>query len=187
MERLTFIKGGCVCGLLSLLPDAGFSNPAGNQDQTVKKSSAIAMSEKQVQEILKYIDTSFDDSVKEKVFYRLGYECFHSHQLDKWIERYAGNVQAFLDWVNVEKKSDYWESLEFNKDRSVLKLTGKKVDGCVCAFADCQNPPLSLCHLCCKNFQQVLFGMLLGQKVNVEITKAFLLGDESCDTLIHLA
>ena len=86
----------------------------------------------------------------------------------------------------MEKKSVYWESLEFNEDRSVLKLTGKKVEGCACAFADCPNPPKSLCHFCCKNFQQELFGMLLGQKVNVEITKAFLLGDESCETLIHL-
>jgi hypothetical protein len=28
--------------------------------------------------------------------------------------------------------------------------------------------------------------MLPGQKVNVEITKSLLLGDEHCDTLIHL-
>jgi|AMWB02.1.fsa_nt_gi hypothetical protein len=186
MERLTFIKSSCVCGLFSLLPDTGFSGQTTDQDQTSKKSAAIDMSPKQVQEILKFIDTSFDDPVREKVFNRLGYECFHSRQMDKWIGRYTGNVQSFLDWVNVEKKSVYWESLEFNEDRSVLKLTGKKVEGCACAFADCPNPPKSLCHFCCKNFQQELFGMLLGQKVNVEITKAFLLGDESCDTLIHL-
>lgn len=186
MERLAFIKSGCACGLLSLLPDAGFSKEALNQDQTTKKSSPIGMSEKQVQEILKFIDASFDDPVREKVFSRLGYECFHSRQLDKWIGMYKGNVNAFLDWVNVEKKSVYWKSLEFNEDRSALILTGNKVDNCACAFANCPDPPKSLCHHCCRNFQQELFGMLLGQKVSVEITKAFLLGDDSCDTLIHL-
>lgn len=186
MERLTFIKSGCVCGLLSLLPDTGFANQAPDQDQFAKKSSPIDMSGKQVQEILKFIDSSIDDPAREKVFSRLGYECFHSRQMDKWIGKYTGNVQAFLDMVNVEKKSVYWENLEFNVDRSALKLTGKKVEGCACAFADCQNPPKSLCHFCCKNFQQELFGMLLAQKVNVEITKAYLLGDDSCDTLIHL-
>lgn len=186
MERKTFIRNSCACGLASFLPMTGFSRQIGDQDQTPKKSSAIDMSEKQVQEILKFIDTSFDDPVREKVFNRLGYECFHSRQMDKWIGKYTSNVQAFLDMVNVEKKSVYWESLEFNEDRSVLKLTGKKVEGCACAFADCPNPPRSLCHFCCKNFQQELFGMLLAQKVNVEITKAYLLGDDSCDTLIHL-
>lgn len=186
MERKTFIRNSCACGLASFLPMTGFSRQIGDQDQTPKKSSAIDMSEKQVQEILKFIDTSFDDPVREKVFNRLGYECFHSRQMDKWIGKYTSNVQAFLDMVNVEKKSVYWESLEFNEDRSVMKLTGKKVEGCACAFADCPNPPRSLCHFCCKNFQQELFGMLLAQKVNVEITKAYLLGDDSCDTLIHL-
>ena len=105
MERLTFIKSSCVCGLFSLLPDTGFSGQTTDQDQTSKKSAAIDMSPKQVQEILKFIDTSFDDPVREKVFNRLGYECFHSRQMDKWIGRYTGNVQSFLDWVNVEKKS----------------------------------------------------------------------------------
>lgn len=186
MERKTFIRNSCACGLASFLPMTGFSRQIGDQDQTPKKSSAIDMSEKQVQEILKFIDTSFDDPVREKVFNRLGYECFHSRQMDKWIGKYTSNVQAFLDMVNVEKKSVYWESLEFNEDRSVMKLTGKKVEGCACAFADCPNPPKSLCHFCCKNFQQELFGMLLAKEVKVEITKAYLLGDDSCDTLIHL-
>ena len=186
MERKTFIKNSCACGLLSLLPASGFPRQEEKQEQPEKKSTAQAMNQKQVQEIIKFIDASFDDPVREKVFSQLGYECFYSRNLDNWIGQYTGKVQTFLDWVNVEKKSKYWESLEFNEDRTTLKLTGRKVEGCACSFADCPNPPKSLCHYCCKNFQQQLFGKLLGQKVNVEITKGFLLGDESCDTLIHL-
>jgi hypothetical protein len=95
-------------------------------------------------------------------------------------------VQAFLDRVNVEKTSTYWERLEFNEDGTTLMLTGKKVEGCACACADCSQPPLSLCQYCCKTFQQELFGMLLGQKVEVKITEAYLLGDARCSTTIHL-
>ena len=124
--------------------------------------------------------------MKESIFSQLGHECFYSNKLDEWIGNYTGNVQTFLDWVNVEKKSKYWEALEFNDGKTELKLTGKEVDGCACAFADTPQPPMSLCNYCCKNFQQELFGKLLGQKVKVEITAAFLFGDKRCSTLIHL-
>ena len=144
------------------------------------------MSQEQVRNILKFIDASQSEPVKESIFSRLGHECFYARKLDAWIEQYRGDVQAFLDRVNVEHASKYWEKLEFTGDRATLILTGKKVKGCACAFADCSQPPGSLCHYCCKNFQQELFCMLLGRKVEVDITEAYLLGDERCSTIIHL-
>jgi hypothetical protein len=144
------------------------------------------MNQAQVRNILKFIDASQSESAKNSIFSQLGYECFHARKLDGWIGRYTGDVQAFLDWVNVQHASKYWERLEFTEDRTMLILTGKKVEGCACAFSDCSQPPQSLCRYCCKNFQQELFGMLLGQKVEVTITEAYLLGDERCSTIIHL-
>ena len=151
------------------------------------KTSQIsqAMNQEQVKNILKFIDASQDESVKESICSQLGHECFYARHLDAWIGQYTGNVQAFLDRINVEK-AKYWERLEFTEDGTTLILTGKKVEGCACAFADCSQPPLSLCHYCCKNFQQELFGMLLGRKVEVKITEAYLLGNERCSTTIHL-
>lgn len=182
MERRTFLGVGCTCGVSSLMN----SFPLLGEEKTEKKQVSIEMNEEQVKNILKFIDTSQDESTKASIFSQLGYECFYSRNLNKWIENYTGDVQAFLDRVNVEKKSKYWESLEFNADRTILTLTGRKVSGCACAYADCPEPPKSLCNYCCKNLQQELFGMLFGQKVEVEITAAFLLGDEQCSTVIHL-
>ena len=144
------------------------------------------MNEEQVKKIIKFIDSSQSEPVKENIFSQLGFECFYSRKLDEWVGQYTGNVQAFLDRINVEKKSKYWESLEFNKEQTTLTLIGKKVEGCACAFAETPDPPKSLCNYCCKNFQQELFGKLLGRKVKVEITEAFLLGDERCSTLIQI-
>jgi len=155
-------------------------------DRMKKKHTPQDMNKEQVQNILKFIETSQSETVKESVFNQLGHECFYARNLDQWIGQYRENVQAFLDRVNIEKASKYWERLEFNEDHSTLILTGKKVEGCACAFADCSQPPKSLCLYCCKNFQQELFGTLLGQKVEVEITEAFLLGDECCSTRIYL-
>lgn len=144
------------------------------------------MNQEQVKNILKFIDASQSESVKNSIFSQLGHECFYARKLDGWIEQYRGDVQAFLDRVNVQHASKYWERLEFSEDRTTLILIGKKVQGCACAFADCCQPPQSLCHYCCKSFQQELFGMLLGRKVEVKVTESYILGDERCSTIIHL-
>lgn len=151
-----------------------------------KKHIAQEINPEQVQNILKFVDASQSEAVKESIFHQLGHECFYVRKLDEWIRQYKEDVQAFLDWVNIEKASKYWERLEFNEDRSMLILTGRKVEGCACSFADCSKPPKALCYYCCKNFQQEMFSTLLGQNVEVEITEAFLLGDGRCSTWIYL-
>lgn len=151
-----------------------------------KKHVPQETNHEQVKNLLKFVDASQSEAVKESVFGQLGYECFHVRNLDQWIGKYTGDVQAFLDYVNVDHKSRYWERLEFNADRTALVLTGKKVLGCACAFADCAQPPRALCDYCCKNFQQELFGLLLGRKVEVEVTAAYLFGDDRCNTIIHI-
>jgi hypothetical protein len=151
-----------------------------------RKHTPQAMNHEQVRNILKFIEASQTESVKESIFRQLGHECFYARKLDEWIGHYKGDVQAFLDWVNLEKASKYWERLAFDEEHTTLILTGRKVEGCACPFADCSQPPRALCHYCCKHFQQELFGTLLGQNVEVEITEAFLLGNERCSTIIHL-
>lgn len=188
MDRRTFVKSSCVCGGLCLFGSLPFTNQSGNSEMMNFENKNIPqeMNQEQVKRIIKFIDSFRDEHVKENIFCRLGYECFYSRKLNEWIEQYTGNVQVFLDGVNIEKKSKYWERLEFNEERTTLSLIGKKVNGCACSFADTPEPPKSLFNYCCKNFQQELFGKLLGQKVRVEITEAFLLGNECCSTLIQI-
>jgi len=144
------------------------------------------MSQEQVKNILGYIDQTQQEEVKKDIFDRLGHECFITRHVYEWVAAYQDNVQALLDWVNVEDKSPYWEKLEFNEDKSILYLTGKKVPGCACAFGEGERPPVSLCKYCCKTFQEDIFGTLFRKKVEVEITESLILGGERCSTAIHL-
>jgi hypothetical protein len=146
----------------------------------------VEMNQEQVVNFIKFIDASQSEPVKNSIFSRLGRECFYTRKMDTWIEQYQGDVQAFLDRVNVQHESKYWEKLEYTEDRKTLILTGRKVQGCACAYADCPQPPQSLCQYCCKSLQQELFGMLLGRKVEVTITESYLLGGERCSTRINL-
>jgi hypothetical protein len=173
--------------LFSAANDAPHRTRGRDQMQSnTKKHIPQEMNHEQVKRLLKFVDSSQSEAVKESIFSQLGYECFHARNLDKWIGQYTEDVRAFLDYVNVDHKSRYWERLEFNADRTALVLTGKKVLGCACVFADCAQPPRALCEYCCKSFQEELFGMLLGHKVEVEITAAYLFGDERCNTVIHI-
>lgn len=144
------------------------------------------MNHDQVKNVLRFVDASQTESVKRSIFGELGRQCFCARKLDAWTSQWAGDVQGFLDRVNVEHASKYWERLEFSEDGAMLILTGRKVSGCACAFSDGSQAPKSLCHYCCKRFQEELFGTLLGRKVEVQITAAYLLGDERCNTVIRL-
>jgi hypothetical protein len=144
------------------------------------------MNQEQVKNILKFIEATQSEQVKDEIFSQLGRECFHSRDFEGFLAPFKDDVQSYLDRINLEQKSKYWESLVFTEDKTALILTGRIVEGCACAFADCDQPPRSLCHSCCKHFQASYFKALLGKEVEVEITEAFLLGDERCSTIIRL-
>lgn len=143
------------------------------------------MNPEQVKNLLKFIETTQSEHTKNEIFSRLGYECFHSGRHEAWVEKCKGDVPAFLDRINNQHTSKYWESLLYNEDKSELILTGQPVQGCACAFADCSQPPHSLCQTCCKSFQEAYFGALFERKVEVEITETFLFGSERCCSIIR--
>ena len=151
-----------------------------------KTRSSIPMNQGQVNNLLIYIDSNLDEATKIELFTQLGHGCFHCRHIVQWVAGFEGDVQKFLDHVNIDHNSKYWESLVFSPDKSRLILTGKEVDGCACSYAEGDDPPLSLCKSCCKSFQLELFSCLLGKPVEVTITESYLLGGKRCSTIIDI-
>jgi hypothetical protein len=141
--------------------------------------------QEQVQKLLQYIDATQSEAVKSSIFHQLGRECFYTTKQDLWLAQFRGNPQAYFDRVNVQHAAKFWEKLEYSEDGKTLYLTGRVVQKCACAFADCTQPPLALCNFCCKGFQQEFFRTLLGREVEIEITDSYLFGGERCSTAIH--
>ncbi|MBP7402332.1 MAG: hypothetical protein KBA30_06925 [Clostridia bacterium] len=144
-----------------------------------------SMNEDQVRSLLRYIEETQDETVKAAVFRRLGEDCFRCRGLEEKVRRSAEDVAGFLDRINVQGTSKYWESLLFSEDKTVLTLTGRPVEICACAFAVGGHAPESLCAHCCKVFQEHYFSTLFGEPVEVEITESFLYGSNRCNTLIR--
>lgn len=186
MKRKEFIKKSGTCGAISLLaalnPDRGFAREISrNQDQTDNEP----MNKSQVRQLLKFIDSSVNEQDKERIFNKLGTECLYSRNYDKWVIGFRDNLDEYFDRVQ-RGESRYWEKLQYDREKSVITLVGRKFQTCVCEYGQCDQPPESLCRYCCKRFQEELFGLLLERKVTVRIDESIILGGERCSTTIFV-
>jgi|WetSurMetagenome_2_1015567.scaffolds.fasta_scaffold76526_2 hypothetical protein len=190
MNRKNFCKTACGLGIGScagfgFISDGNFS-AIGKQTQEAPKSTpVVSIDQRQIQNVLRFVDSSMDESVKKRIFDRLGFEHTTNDKFRGWINGYKKDIKSFFDMVN-SNKDTYWEKLEYNPDLSAIKVIGRIVDKCACPFAQCEEPPKSLCNYCCKSFQEQMFGMLLDKKVKVQIDDAFLLGGKRCSTTIFV-
>jgi hypothetical protein len=145
----------------------------------------MELNAQQMRNVFAYIDSNQSEEVKKDIFGKLGQECFHG--LKEWVDSIGRhNIQKVIDDVNIRDLSPYWEKLQFDEDKSILYLTGKKVASCACALGNVENPPKSLCNYCCRKFQEEVFGTFIGKEVRVEITESRILGGERCSTAIHI-
>jgi hypothetical protein len=190
MNRMKFFKTACGAGIGSCAAFGLLSKDdlyaADKQDVPLTRSTPVVpVDARQVQNVLSYIDSSMDESVKERVFGRLGYEHTTKDGFKNWIAKNKSDVKTFFDMIN-SNKDNYWEKIEYNPETSAIKITGRIADKCACSYAQCENAPKSLCKYCCKNFQKQMFEMLLDRTVKVQIDEAFLLGDKRCSTTIFV-
>jgi hypothetical protein len=183
MKRKDFLNKCGACSAVSLLGLFGFDTAIA---QTANNNSdSEPMNQKQITQLLKFIDSSIDESDKEKIFHELGVECLYSRNYDKGLIKFRDNLDEYFNRVK-RGESKYWDKLEYDKEKSIITLVGKKRENCACQYGQCEQPPKSLCNYCCKRFQEELFGLLLEKKVNVRIDESVILGGERCSTTIFV-
>jgi len=190
MDRKKFCKTSCS---LSLASCAGLGLISGGvasageifSDAGDQENPLVAVDLRQIQNVLKYVDSLDDEQIKRGVFERLGYEHVTNKAYHDYLVGFRKDLKSYFDNVNTGKDR-YWEKMEWDPARSEIRVTGKVVDRCACSYAQCENPPLSLCNYCCKNFQKAMFELMLDRKVDVRIDEAFLLGDKRCSTTIFV-
>lgn len=145
----------------------------------------VPVDQRQIANVLCFIDSSMDESVKKQVFGRLGFEHLTHPQFVQMINETKKDIKGYFDRIN-SGKDTYWEKIEYIASLSCIRITGKKATRCACPYAECDKPPKSLCNYCCINFQKCMFEMLLGKKVKVQLDESFLLGGKRCSTTIFV-
>ena len=191
MNRKDFLKSTCglsicSCAGLSLLTSGKLSAAVMQSDETDKTTPLVPVDSRQIKNVLCYIDSSMDESVKKSIFERLGAEHLTHPDFINWINENKKDLKGYFDRVN-SNKDTYWEKIEYNPDDSTIKITGKPADRCACSYAQCEKPPLSLCNYCCIGFQKTFFEMLLEKPATkVRLDESYLMGGTRCSATIFI-
>ena len=191
MDRKDFLRCSCGLGMGSCLGLSFFMNDkvfaAGNQKpEAGKETPIVPVDSRQVQNLLSYIESSMDELDVKNIFERLGAEHLTHPGFVNFINETKKNIKGYFDKIN-SKGDTYWEKIEYNSETSTIKITGKPADRCACAYAQSENPPLSLCNHCCIGFQKRMFEMLLDKPIKkVELTESYLLGGHRCSSIIYV-
>lgn len=196
MDRKDFFKKACGMGIcscmgLSLLSRCKITALETDDKSTEEKkdpteTTDVPADARQIQNLLIYVESSVDEPAKTNIFKQLGAEHLTIPEYAAYIKECQKNLKGYFDRVN-SGNDKYWEKIEYNPESSTIKVTGKPVVKCVCAYAQHENPPLSLCKICCSNYQKIFFEMLLDKPVTkVQIDEAYLLGGKRCSTTIYI-
>lgn len=191
MNRKEFFKKACGMGIcscmgLSFLSKCSVTEPDTEKITDDEPTTVVQADARQIQNLLIYVDSSIDDPARKSIFERLGAEHLTDPGFISFINKNKKNIKGYFDYIN-SGKDTYWEKIEYDSEPSTIKITGKPVEKCACAYAQYKNPPLSLCRTCCNNFQKVMFEMLLGKTVTkVQTDEAYLLGGSRCSTTLFI-
>jgi hypothetical protein len=190
MDRKNFCRTTCGLGIGSCFGFGLFVNdnsPVSEKllQETPKGTPLVPFDQRQIKNVLCFVDSSMDEAAKKQVFERLGYEHLTNEAYKNRIIGFRKDLKGFFNRVNTNQDT-YWERLAYDPVSSEIKLTGKVVDKCACPYAQCEKPPKSLCNYCCRNFQKQFFETLLERPVDVRIDDAFLLGGKRCSTTIFV-
>ena len=183
MKRDEFIKKCTACGAFSLIALTIPENLLIANPLYANEKLSTEINRDQILKFISYLDCEMDESVRQKIFCKLGYECFYCTNADNWIKNM--NLSSLIETIN-NGKSSRWEKIEYNPEQSVLKITGRKAP-CSCTFAQEQQKPKSLCNYCRKSFFQEFFGTLLNKNVKAVIDETVILGGERCCATIFIS
>jgi hypothetical protein len=189
MDRKDFLKRSCGFGIcscigMSFMTTEKLSAAVMSSPLDGKKTPLVPVDARQIQNVLSYVDSSMDESVKKSIFEKLGAEHLTDKGFQNWINDTKKNLQGYFDKINSQKDT-YWEKIEYYPETSSIKITGKPVDRCACPYAQSENPPISLCNHCCVGFQKAMFEMLLEKPVTkVQIDESYLLGGKRCSSTV---
>jgi hypothetical protein len=198
MNRQEFLKS-CACGICCIAGIGMIAPPSSSGEESTdsgaKKSPKpedasdntplVPVDQRQITNVLRFIDSSMDESVKKEVFAKLGCEHTTHPKFIEFINESRKDLKGYFDRIN-SGKDTYWEKIEYIPSLSCIRITGKKATRCACPYAQCDRPPKSLCNYCCVGFQKAMFETMLQKKVRVQLDESYLLGGKRCSTTIYV-
>jgi predicted hydrocarbon binding protein len=181
MERKDFLKSSCTYGLCGCI---GMSFLTGNTVLANSKSAQyeeksdwrIDFMQNRYRDLIYILNETIDDETFIKVLNKLGAKCG-----EDFANKYKNDPDGFFAFI----KSLWADTIEYDKEKGIIKVNEKIRDTCNCPFIRAKDAPSILCN-CSLGTQKKIYESLFGRPVNVTLNKSVLRGDERCSFTIQL-
>jgi predicted ArsR family transcriptional regulator len=185
MDRKDFFKkaclyGVCACAGMSLLSATNvFANSNNKTENNEEPDWRIGFMQERFAKLIDIVNENVDDKTRREIMEGLGRQC--SKLGYEYIKEYVGDIDAFLE----KFETDWAESVNYDKQKGIIKTVGKQNEYCPCPFVNNSKISKNFCD-CSIGWNKESFEAVSGKKAEVERTSSILHGDKSCDFMIKL-
>jgi hypothetical protein len=181
MERKDFLKNACTYGLcgcfgISFLSDnSALANSKENQNDE-KSDWRLNFMQDRYRDLIYILKDTLDKETFIKVLNQLGSKCG-----EYFADRFKNDPEGFFTYI----KSNWAETVVYDKDKGIITVNEKVRDSCNCPFIRKKDAPEILCN-CSLGTQKKIYEGLFDRSVKVTLNKSILRGDERCSFTIQL-
>jgi predicted hydrocarbon binding protein len=181
MERKDFFKSACTYGLCGCF---GMSFLAGNSvsaNSKIKKSEEksdwrLDFMQDRYRDLIYILNDTVDRDTLIGVLKQLGAKCG-----EYFANKYKNDPEGFFAYI----KSNWAESVDYDKEKGIVTVNEKVRDTCNCPFIRKKDAPAILCN-CSLGTQKKIYESLFSRPVSVTLNKSVLRGDERCSFTMQL-
>jgi predicted hydrocarbon binding protein len=181
MERKDFFKSACTYGLCGCF---GMSFLAGNSilaNSKIKKSEEksdwrLDFMQDRYRDLIYILNDTVDKDTLIGVLKQLGAKCG-----EYFANKYKNDPEGFFAYI----KSNWAESVDYDKEKGIVTVNEKVRDTCNCPFIRKKDAPAILCN-CSLGTQKKIYESLFSRPVSVTLNKSVLRGDERCSFTMQL-
>jgi predicted hydrocarbon binding protein len=181
MKRKEFLSNACALGLCgcfgtSFLTSNKILANSKNAKGDNEPDWRIDFMQSRFKDLIYILNDDVDKDTLIGVLNKLGSKCG-----DYFAEKYKNNPDGFFEFI----KNNWAESVDYDKEKGIIKVNEKLRTNCNCPFIKEKDAPSVLCN-CSMGTQKRIYESLFDRKVTVTLEKSILRGDERCSFTIQL-
>jgi predicted hydrocarbon binding protein len=175
--RSEFVKccllGACACAVPAAAADE--KPPATANPEAERLSGQMDAVRIRYAKLVTILDTTLDQTGKEKAFDQLGRECGRQFRSITW-DKYRGNLKGFLEFALGPQ--GWMAKADYNESAGTLRVVDRS-SHCTCPLVKEGLTSATQC-LCTLGWQRETYSQILGKPVQAELEESILRGGTKC-------
>ncbi len=175
----------CSCaGIMLLDRDAGAQDPDGPENPADARIQEIewkiGFMQRRFGKMLDLLKDATDADTQALILEGMGRAC--AAEYTEQLKQFQGDIDGFIKHM----EEQWAEKVDYNEEKGLISVTGKKQENCFCPFVNRDVTPKEFCS-CSLGWQKETFEFISGRTVEASISDTILRGGESCNFQIGLS